>query len=112
MSRTFLSIAALTMALTGATFAQADTYFENGSTLTRGDILDLGLVTSDGQGQVEVYDYHTGTIGALLGAEDIHQGANTDVRVSTRYPVNRDVLVVVRVDGEILAEKAFDIKAN
>lgn len=75
-------------------------------------MLDIGLVTSDGQGRVEFYDFHTGTIGALLGTEDINQGANTDVRVSTRYPVNQDVLVVVRVDGEILAEKAFDINAN
>ncbi|WP_341365674.1 hypothetical protein [Yoonia sp. BS5-3] len=109
MSRTFLRNIAVIAALCAPATVWADTYFENGHTLEASDMLDLGLITSDGAGQVEVYDFHTGEIGALLGTENIHEGANTDVRVSTGLPVRRDVLVVVRVDGQVLAEKAFEV---
>ena len=112
MSRTILRTFTLAIALTTASIATADTYFGNGTTLEASDMLALGLVTSDRAGTVEVYDFHTGTIGPLLGTQDIHVGANTDVRVRTGLPVNQNVLVVVRVDDQIMAEKVFDVQSD
>jgi hypothetical protein len=112
MSRTIIGTFAFALAVTAASVATADTYFETGKTLDAGGLLELGLVTSEGDGVIEVYDYHTGTVGRLLGTEDVHSGANTDVRVHTGLPVKNDVLVVVKVDGQVVAEKEFDVKSN
>lgn len=112
MSRMILRTFTLAIALTAASSTTADTYFANGTTLASSDMLDVGLITSDAAGTVEVYDFHTGTIGALLGTQDIHQGANTDVRVRTGFPVSQDVLVVVRVGDEVMVEKVFDVQSN
>ncbi len=112
MSKSTLRSLTLAIALSAASFATADTYFENGNTLVSSDVLELGLITADGAGVVEVYDFHTGEMGALLGTESIQQGANTDVRVNTGARVSHDVLVVVRVGGQIAAQKEFDINSN
>ena len=112
MSRTITGTITLILAVSTASLASADTYFGTIGTLEPSGTLELGLITSDGDGVVEVYDYHTGMVGALLGVEDVHFGANTDVRVHTGIPVTRDVIAVVKVNGQIVAEKEFDVQSN
>ena len=108
MSIKTLFIAAAAATVT-ATAGAADTYFEQGRTIDGGDILEFGLITAEGAGVVEIYDYHTGQQGKLVGSENLFSGANPDVRVNTGLPQNRDVLAVVKVDGEVVATKAFDV---
>ena len=108
MSIKALVIAAAAATVT-ATAGAADTYFEQGQTLKGGDILELGLITTDGAGVVEIYDYHTGQQGKLVGSENLFSGPNPDVRVSTGLPQNRDVIAVVKIDGQIVATKDFDV---
>lgn len=103
-----LILAAAATAIT-ATAGAADTYFENGRTLEAGNILELGLITAEGAGVVEIYDYHRGEQGRLLGTDRLFSGANTNVRVNTRFPTNKDVIAVVKVDGQVVAQKHFDV---
>lgn len=110
MSMKTIIIAAAAAAIT-ATAGAADTYFQAGNTLDRGDVLELGLVTAEGAGVVEIYDFHGGTQGKLLGSEGLHAGANTDVRVNTGFPAINDVIAVVKVDGQIVATKEFDVES-
>ena len=90
----FAAVAAL-VAATGAAMAsglplepvqRADTH------------LELGTVTSDGPGTVEVYSYRLGQQGALLGSTPVKAGANTNVDVNlTAHPLE-PVLVVLTDD--------------
>ncbi|MFG5382836.1 MULTISPECIES: hypothetical protein [unclassified Yoonia] len=108
MSVKTIIFAAAAAAVT-ATAGAADTYFEQGRTLEAGNVLELGLITAEGAGVVEIYDYRNGTQGKLLGTERLNAGANTNTRVNTGLPANRDVIAVVKIDGQIAATKAFDI---
>jgi hypothetical protein len=108
MSVKTIILAAAAVAAT-ASFATADTYFESGRTLQSDDNLELGLVRAEGAGIVEIYDYHTGVQGALLGSEAVSAGANTDVRVDVGLPRHRDVLAVITIDGQPVVTKAYDI---
>ncbi|WP_341368039.1 hypothetical protein [Yoonia sp. BS5-3] len=101
-------ILAAAVATTGS-FAAADSYFENGRTLDRDDTLELGLVRADGAGVVEIYDFHTGVRGALLGTETVQAGANTDVRVNVGFPRTQDVLAVINIEGQDVVTKVYDI---
>ena len=102
------ALAAAAAAIT-ATAGAADTYFEQGRSLDRGDVLELGLITAESAGVLEIYDYHTGQQGRLIGTERLNAGANPDVRVNTGLPQNRDVLAVVKIDGQVAASKPFNI---
>ncbi|WP_296425682.1 hypothetical protein [Yoonia sp.] len=108
MSMKTLIFVAAAIAATGS-FATADTYFEFGPQLAPSDTLELGLITADGDGVVEIYEYHTGVMGALLGSERLHAGANPDVRINTGVPVRQDVIAVVKIGGQVVATKQFDI---
>lgn len=97
-----LAIAAVaTIAL--ATTASADAFSLNKG--FEGQTIELGQVTASGNGIVELYDFHGGTQGALLGEEAVSAGANYDVRVTLDQPAQRDVLAVLTVDGQVIASK-------
>ena len=108
MSIKSIALIAATIVAT-ASGASASNYFEYGRTLDAGDTLQLGTVRADAGGVVEVYDYHTGQAGALLGSEVLNAGVNTNVRIDTGLPANRDVIAVLKVDGEVVVSKVYDI---
>jgi hypothetical protein len=103
-------ILAAAVAATGS-FASADSYFENGRTLDKDDVLELGLVRADAAGVVEIYSFHGGVQGELLGTKTINAGANTDVRVNVGLPRTNDVLAVINIDGQQVVTKAYDINS-
>ena len=106
--KTFIFAAAATV-LT-ATAGSATTYFEHGRSLNEGDILELGLITADNAGVVELYNYHTGQVGKFVGARRLNAGANPNVRVRTGLPQRRDVIALVKVNGQVVASKVFDVQ--
>ena len=108
MSIKSIVFAAAAVAVT-ATAGAADSYFEQGRTLDGGDVLELGLITADAAGVVEIYDFHTGSQGALVGSERLSAGANTNVRIDTGLPQNRDVIALIKIDGQVVAQKQFDV---
>lgn len=99
--KTFAIAAVATIAL--ATTASADAFsFNKGF---EGQTVELGQVTSAGNGVVTLYDFHGGEQGALLGEQMVSAGANYDVRVTLDQPAVRDVLAVLTVDGQIVDTK-------
>ena len=108
MSIKTIALVAATIAAT-STAASADSYFQFGERLESSSVLDLGLVKAEGAGVVEIYDYSKGEIGRLLGTETVNAGANMDVRVNVTTPPQMDVIALLKVDGQTVAERDFDI---
>lgn len=109
MPRTLFMTTLVAFALATTTAASADTYLGLGHTLDDGNMLQLGQITADADGVVEIYDFHGGTVGELLGSQDIHAGANSDVRVHTRQSVHRNVIAMIRIGGQVVVEKEFNV---
>ncbi len=92
-------------------YAVADTsYFELADKLEAGDQIDLGMVRADDGGRLEIYSFHCGTKGELLGVEDLLPGVNNDVRVNVGIGVPGEILAVINKDGEELAYKIFSVE--
>lgn len=108
MSIKSIALIAATVAAT-ASVASADNYFEFGERLDNSSVLELGLVRAEGAGTVEIYNFHKGEIGALLGTEMVNAGANADVRVNVGKRPGQDVIALLKVDGETVAERDYDI---
>jgi len=108
--KSIIFAAAAAVAVT-STAASADSYFHFGLNLQASDVLELGNVTIDRDGVVEIYDYRLGTQGALLGSEPLHAGANTDVKIDTGFSTESDVLAVLKIDGQVVATKKYDINS-
>lgn len=91
-----------------ATVALASTASADGFTFNKGfsgQTVELGQVTSSGDGVVSLYEYHGGEQGALLGEQTVSAGANYDVRVTLPTTEGDDVLAVLTVDGQIVDTK-------
>lgn len=108
MSIKSIALIAATIAAT-ASVASADNYFAFGENLESSSVLDLGLVRAEGAGVVEIYDFATGEVGRLLGTEMVNAGANADVRVNVGIRPKQDVIALLKVDGQTVAERDYDI---
>ncbi len=108
MSVKTIALAAATVAAT-ASFASADSYFQFNKQLDNASVLELGIVRAEGAGIVEIYDFHKGEIGALLGTEMVNAGANADVRVNVGSRPGQDVIALLKVDGKTVAQRDYDI---
>ena len=75
----------------------------------RGNQVELGLVRATGDGVVEVYTFHKGEIGALLGSTNVHEGANLDVDVTIPHPTV-DAIAILKVDGQVVDTQEIDFK--
>jgi len=85
-----------------ATFAAADT-----SSLSNfvgeqasANIVELGTVRADAAGVVEVYSYHGGETGVLLGSQKVKAGANSNVRFGIEN-VGTDAIAILKVGGQV-----------
>ncbi|HVG46856.1 MAG TPA: hypothetical protein VM899_01770 [Rubellimicrobium sp.] len=70
-------------------------------------LLNLGTVVADGAGVVEIYDRWAGQQGQLLGAETVRAGANRDLRVPLRFAPHGDVVALLKVDGQVVAQQVI-----
>ncbi len=102
----FTALAAAGIA--SATVAAADSsYFSFQRNLDAQSTLELGTVLSEGNGVIEIYSYNRGEIGALLGTESVHNGANANVRVNVGIEPRADVLAVLTVNGQTVATREY-----
>lgn len=100
MTRSILAIAlAATTALGAAGTASADSYFGVIDS-QRSSILDLGTVTSDAGGLVQIFDYN----GNLLAEKSLRAGANRNVRVPLNSYPSSDVVAVL-TDGTTVLDQ-------
>ncbi|TNC60904.1 hypothetical protein [Rubellimicrobium roseum] len=72
-------------------------------------LIQLGTVVAGDNGLVEVYDYHAGREGRLLGSKVVRAGANTDVKVSLTPSSTDKVVAVLLVDGQAVARQVIRI---
>lgn len=107
-----IALAALVAASLGTSVSAAATssYFT-----LHGDVeptldVNLGTIVSTGAGVVELYSYHAGAQGDLLGTAQIDAGANADVNVHLATMLGTDALAVLKVDGEVVATSIYDIE--
>jgi len=108
MSIKMIALAAATVAAT-ATAASADNYFAFGDRLENSSTLELGTIRAAADGVVEIYDGRFGDLGALLGTEEVMAGANSDVRVNVGHGPDADVIAVLKVDGQIVAQQEYEV---
>lgn len=108
MSIKSIALIAATLVAT-AGVASADNSFGFGDRLDASSTVDLGTVRATGPGIVEIYDHHDGSLGRLLGTETVNAGANFDVRVNVGARNDRDVIAVLKVDGQVVATRDYDI---
>lgn len=102
-----LTIAAAAIAAS-ATFVSADSYISNFvEEQARDTQVELGTVRAEGNGVVEIYAFHKGEVGALLGSEAVMAGANVDVDVDIRRPAT-DGIAFLKVDGQIVDTQELD----
>jgi len=76
-----------------------------------GDRVELGTVTANGDGVVEIYTFHKAEIGALIGSEQVNAGANLDVDINfTR--INTDAIAVLKVAGVIVDTQEINFDSS
>ncbi|WP_375280755.1 hypothetical protein [Pseudooctadecabacter sp.] len=96
-----LTLAAAAVAAT-ASFASAESYISNFvEEQSRDTQVELGTVRAAADGVVEIYSFHGGELGALLGSEAVMAGANTNTNVDILRS-NVDAIAVLKVGGEIV----------
>lgn len=108
MSMKIIALATVT-ALSTATLASANNSFAFGETLSDSTTVDLGTLNTTGAGMVEIYDFRGGEAGKLLGATEVHAGANQDVRINLNQNPQSTVVAVLTVNGQVVAEKDYRI---
>jgi hypothetical protein len=114
MSKTIFALAAAAV-VGAATFAAAGPAYDTGSyfalprTVEASSTFDVPLVTSTGAGTVSIYDFKSGTQGALLGEVAVNAGANADLRINLGVPPQSDVLAVLTIGGQVAASQVYDV---
>ena len=73
----------------------------------RGGQVELGTVTAAGDGVVEIFNFHKGVVGALLGSKAVKAGANLDVDVNIPRP-ETDAVAFLKVDGQVVDTQEID----
>lgn len=101
---------ALAAIAASATIASADTSYLSDfvGEQARGSQIELGTVRAAGDGVVEVYSFHKGEIGNLLGSEAVMAGANIQVDVDVSRPAT-DVIAVLKVGGQIVDTQEIEL---
>lgn len=107
MTKLLPLLAAALVATAGA--ASASNTFGLSNVQSSDTLIELGTVVASGNGVVEVYDYHAGQEGRLLGSDAVHAGANSDVKVSLATSYTNNVLAVLKVDGQPVAQQVVRI---
>ena len=107
MSIKNITLIAATLAATAAfaSTASAGNYFEAGTTIDNGPVLEVGYVHSDADGILAVYNYAAGVQGALVGKTAVKAGANPSVEIDADHFVSSDVIAVLEVNGQAVATK-------
>ncbi|HVG49415.1 MAG TPA: hypothetical protein VM899_14930 [Rubellimicrobium sp.] len=100
--KTLISMTLLLLA-GSASFAAADTFFTLSDVQERDGIVELGTISSDSDGIVQIYSMDGGAKGALLGYEALRAGANSDTKVPLASTPRNSALAELLVNGEVVA---------
>ena len=103
------TIALALAAIVSAGAAAADNYLPfTAETQNRDSVIELDTVRAASDGVVEIYSFHKGEVGALLGSEDVNAGANANVRVGLGKAPVTDVIAQLVVGGQVVDTQEID----
>lgn len=102
-------LTAFAISAAAATTVWAEAHFAFGDYLAPSSTLEFGMINTDSDGVLEVYDFIAGEQGDLIGSQTLHAGANPDVRVNVGHTPQQDVLAIVKVDGHAVSVKHFHV---
>jgi hypothetical protein len=73
----------------------------------RGTEIQLGLIVAEGNGTVEIREFHNGKVGKLLGSEGVQASGNPvfDVEITSTLS---DVIAILNVDGKVVDTQEFN----
>lgn len=102
--------AALVLAAAG--MAQAENSFSLPMVMMTDGYVELPVINADAAGVIEVYDYNTDQIGALLGTMPVNAGANENVKITIHGSPFNDVIAQLKIDGQVVAEQVVEFTEN
>jgi hypothetical protein len=103
-----LPILAAALAVTAGAASAGNTFGFN-HMQDSNSLIELNSVVADSNGVVEVYDYHAGQEGRLLGSKPVRAGANSDVKIALAPSLSDDVLAVLMINGQAVAQQVVRI---
>lgn len=104
------ALTAAALALTAGA-AAAESYLPfTAHTQDRDSVIELGTVRAANDGVVEIYSFHAGEIGDLLGTEAVSDGANSNVRVGLGTQPVTDVIALLKVDGQVVDTQEIEFR--
>ena len=95
--------AAALVAVAGSAAVADSGYILQGEAQKLKTSVTLDLVNTDTDATVEVYDFHGGERGALLGTAPVKAGATTDVFVRFTRPASKSAVAVLNQGGQEVA---------
>lgn len=104
-----LATSALLAASSATPLFAADYIVDNDRNRESCSAIIIDTVRADNGGVLEIYEYHGGEMGDLLGSQELSPGANADVHVMLDRAACQDILAVLRVNGEILDTYEIEI---
>jgi len=98
-------IATLAVLAGTASLASAESYFSLSEVQERDGIIELGTISSDAAGMVQIYSFQSGEKGPMLGWEALHAGANSDTKVPLSSTPRTSAIAELVVDGQVVASQ-------
>lgn len=108
----FKTVTLAAIVASAATVASADASYilDLNTNREAASSVNLETIRATSDGVVEIYDYHGGEQGELLGTKNVFAGANSDVRVQIGAASNDDLLAVLKINGQVADTFHIDVK--
>jgi hypothetical protein len=103
-----LAIAAAIAATSTAAFASGSDHIFLGEGQKVTTQVELDLVRASSAGTVDIYSFHKGVQGELLGSAAVRAGANTDLNISLDKAATTDVIAVLNIAGSAVTFEEID----
>jgi hypothetical protein len=103
-----LAIAAAIAATSTAAFASGSDHIFLGEGQDVNTRVELDLVRASSAGTVDIYSFHKGVKGELLGSASLRAGAHTDVNINLKTAATTDLIAVLNIAGSVADSVEID----
>jgi hypothetical protein len=103
-----LAAASIIAATSTAAFASGSDHIFLGSGQDVTTQVELDLVRASSAGTVDIYSFHKGVQGELLGSAAVRAGANTNLNIDLDKSATTDVIAVLNIAGSAVAFEEID----
>lgn len=110
MTRIALTLTAAALAATASVATASTSYFSVDRQVEANSYIELETVRSATDATVEIRDFRLGETGTLLGSIDVHEGANSNLKINLGTRPLGDVVAVLVDGGRVLATQRIEIQ--